>query len=119
MIHENITSSFFIRRSAFDIIFSFVLRISYFLLGTLYHFPLQHSALGVQHSTLNKYQVVSIKYQDEKRILVHTSPARRGGYFVFLLHFPRRIPEYGFVFSDRGDHYGSSAHTGPFSDAHP
>ena len=28
-----------------------------------------------------EYQVVSIKYQDEKRILVHTSPARRGGYF--------------------------------------
>ena len=51
-----------------------------------------------------EYQVVSIKYQDEKRILVHTSPARLPTVGrprrVFLLYFRSRIPEYRFVFSD-------------------
>jgi hypothetical protein len=43
-------------------------------------FNLLHSVFSVRH--WKKYQVTSIKYQDAKRIQVHPSPARRGGYLV-------------------------------------
>ncbi len=73
-----------------------------------------------------EYQVVSIKYQDKKRILLHISLAHCGGYLVpgtwYIVqsfYFRCRISEYGFIFSYRRDHNGSSAHTGPFADAHP
>ncbi len=121
---------FFIFHSAFGIQHYFQFRTSYLVLRTWYIVPFPTSTFCTRRSTfdINRCggQVASIRYQDEKRILVHTSLARRGGYFVLgtlyfvqSFYFRRRIPEYGFIFSYRGDHYRSSAHTGPFPNAHP